>query len=73
MSKRNNNTQFISLVIIIILFATQFVYTIVHTINYYKRVEQGNARWNQVENRVVTVENRLDLIEDRVDKIEKGL
>lgn len=72
MSKKNKST-IISFIIIVILFVCQLGFNINHALTYQKRVEQGNARWNQVEARIVTVENRLDRIEERVDKIEKGL
>ena len=72
MSKRNKTT-IISLVIIIFMCIIQLIFNVNHAINYQHRVEEGNARWDQVEERIVTVENRLDKIEERVDIIEKGL
>lgn len=72
MSKRNKST-IISFIIVVILVICQLFVNIKHALNYQDRVKQGNARWEQVEDRIVTVENRLDRIEERVDKIEEGL
>ena len=72
MSKRTKSV-IISWVVVIFLLVTQVGYYIYHAIQYKHRVDEGNARWEQVEDRIVTVENRLDKIENRVDKIEKGL
>lgn len=72
MSKRNKSIVTIWIIIILML-VFECVYYINHAIDYRKRVNEGNARWNQVEDRIVNVENRLDNIETRVDKIEKEL
>lgn len=70
---RRTKSVIISWVAVILILITQVGYYTYHAIQYRNRVEEGNARWHQVDDRIVTVENRLDRIEDRVDKIEKGL
>lgn len=72
MSKRTKS-MIVFWIIILIILVTQMGYYIYHTIQYQRGVNEGNARWYQVEDRIITVENRLDKIEDRVDKIEKEL
>ena len=72
MSKRKKS-NIISLVLIILMFIIQIVYNLNYIMDYKQRVESGNNRWYQVEERIINVENRLDKIEHRVDVIEKGL
>lgn len=48
------------LVVILVFLITEFVYTIYNYIDYEKRKDSGNERWQQVEERIKKIEECCD-------------
>lgn len=44
------------LVVVLLFLIIEFVYTIFNYIDYENRKDSGNARWEQVEERIETIE-----------------
>lgn len=48
------------LVVILVFLIIEFVYTIYNYIDYEKRKDSGNERWQQVEERIKKIEECCD-------------
>ena len=75
MDKNNRKLSILTLVIIILL-AILIGLDIFHIKDYNSKVTSGNARWEQVEDRILEYEHKIDLLEKDVEnlqlKINKG-
>lgn len=60
-----------SLVIIIVMLIFNMFYSVYEMIDYNNRKESGNARWEQVEKRIVTIEKELDSLKNEVERWKK--
>ncbi len=54
------------MIIVIIVLILDIVFTILHEMNYNKRVNTGNERWLQIENRMMQTEEKVQVIEDKL-------
>ena len=54
----------IFLIIILILLACNMGYTFYEMIDYKKRKDLGNRKWQQVEERIVQIEEKLKSLEE---------
>ena len=72
----NNRKLSILTFVIIILLAILIGLDIFHIKDYNSKVTSGNARWEQVEDRILEYEHKIDLLEKDVEnlqlKINKG-
>lgn len=61
---------------IILLLIVNAVVNIGHAHEYDERVNAGNARWEQVEDRILTYEHKIELLEKDIEnlqlKLDKG-
>ena len=75
MDKNNRKLSILTFVIIILL-AILIGLDIFHIKEYNSKVTSGNARWEQVEDRILEYEHKIDLLEKDVEnlklKINKG-
>lgn len=75
MDKNNRKLSILTFVIIILL-AILIGLDIFHIKDYNSKVTSGNARWEQVEDRILEYEHKIDLLEKDVEnlqlKINKG-
>ena len=73
---KNNRKLLILTFIIIILLAVLIGLNIFYIKDYNNRAASGNARWEQVEDRILEYEHKIDLLEKDVEnlqlKINKG-
>lgn len=65
---KRNNRVIIALVLVLILLIFNFVTYFIELVDYQNRVESGNARWKQVEERIVNIENEVDILKREVEK-----
>ncbi len=54
------------MIIVIIVLILDIVFTILHEMNYNKRVNTGNERWLQIENRIIQTEEKVRAIEEKL-------
>ena len=59
MNKQEKIMPFL-LVVILVFLIIEFVYTIYNYIDYEKRKDSGNERWQQVEERIKKIEECCD-------------
>ena len=75
MDKNNRKLSILTLVIIILL-AILIGLNIFYIKDYNNKAALGNARWEQVEDRILEYEHKIDLLEKDVEnlqlKINKG-
>ena len=75
MDKNNRKLSILTLVIIILL-AILIGLDIFYIKDYNNKATSGNARWEQVEDRILEYEHKIDLLEKDVEnlqlKINKG-
>lgn len=73
---KNNRKLLILTFIIIILLAILIGLNIFYIKDYNNKAASGNARWEQVEDRILEYEHKIDLLEKDVEnlqlKINKG-
>ena len=73
---KNNRKLLILTFIIIVLLAVLIGLNIFYIKDYNNKAASGNARWEQVENRILEYEHKIDLLEKDVEnlqlKINKG-
>ena len=73
---KNNRKLLILTFIIIILLAILIGLDIFYLKDYNNKATSGNARWEQVEDRILEYEHKIDLLEKDVEnlqlKINKG-
>lgn len=65
---KRNNRVIIALVLMLMLLIFNFVTYFIELFDYQNRVESGNARWKQVEERIVNIENEVDILKREVEK-----
>lgn len=66
MDRKRYIKLFIIMLVAIIILAFDIAYSIVQEFDYEQRKESGNARWEQVENRITEIEDRLNTVEEKV-------
>ena len=73
---KNNRKLLILTFIIIVLLAVLIGLNIFYIKDYNNKAASGNARWEQVEDRILEYEHEIDLLEKDVEnlqlKINKG-
>lgn len=65
---KQNKIVIIALIVVILMLIFNLCYSVFELIDYNKRKESGNARWNEVEERIVTVEKEVNTLKAEVDK-----
>lgn len=65
---KKNNRVIIALVLVLMLLIFNFVTYFWELVDYQNRVESGNARWKQLEERIVNIENEVDILKREVEK-----
>lgn len=64
---KNKYIKLIALmIIVIIVLLIDIAFTIFHEMNYNKRVNTGNERWLQIENRIKDTEEKVQAIENEL-------
>lgn len=58
----------IILIMMIMLLIGNLIFSFSELADYNKRKLNGNARWNQVEERIVNIENELDVLKSEVKR-----
>lgn len=62
---KEDKKLFAILISLLIALVIDFSATVMHIANYDDRKAEGNARWEQVEERIVEVEQRMNIIENK--------
>jgi uncharacterized protein YxeA len=64
---KNKYIKLIALmIIVIVVLIIDIAFTILHEVNYNKRVDTGNERWIQIENRIKDTEEKVQAIENEL-------
>lgn len=63
MESRDSKSIIILLIALLLISFFNIGFTAYHMGNYDKQKENGNARWEQVEERIIEVEERMEKIE----------
>ena len=58
----------IVLILAFLVLIFNFLTNFFELIDYEKRVNSGNARWEQVEKRIVNIENEVNILKREVEK-----
>lgn len=71
--KKNENYKpnkicIFGLILILIMLLANMIYSVYEFIDYQTRVQSGNDRWLQVEERIVNIENQVDSLREEIDK-----
>lgn len=53
------------LIVLLIVLVIEMIVSIYHIGNYDAQKASGNARWNQVEQRIVNIEERIKIVENK--------
>ena len=62
----DKNSKIIALLIAILIISILNIgYTLYHISNYNAQKEAGNARWKQVEERIVRIEDKIYKMEEK--------
>lgn len=61
-----NNVIVIALVLVLIMLLANMFYSAFEYIDYTRRVQSGNDRWLQVEERIVNIEKKVNAIKGGV-------
>ena len=56
------------LIIMILLLVSNLIFSFSELVDYNKRKTNGNARWNQVEERIVSIENEINVLKSEVKR-----
>lgn len=56
------------LIVVIVILAYNLIFSIVELTDYNKRKESGNARWEQVEERIVKIESDVNVLKAEVEQ-----
>lgn len=54
------------LIIMIMLLVGNLIFSFSELADYNKRKASGNARWNQIEERIVSIENEINVLKSEV-------
>lgn len=54
------------LIVLLIVLVIEMIVSIYHIGNYDAQKASGNARWNQVEQRIVNIEERIKIVENKL-------
>lgn len=63
MESKDSKSVIILLVALLVISFFNIGFTAYHMGNYDKQKQNGNARWEQVEERIIEVEERMEKIE----------
>ena len=63
MESRDSKSIIILLIALLLISFFNIGFTAYHMVNYDKQKQNGNARWEQVEERIIEVEERMEKIE----------
>lgn len=58
----------VALIVAIIFLLCSFGFSVAEQIDYNKRKASGNARWNQVEERIINIEKDLNNLKVEVEQ-----
>lgn len=53
------------LIVLLVVLTIEMIISIYHIGNYDAQKVSGNARWNQVEQRIVNIEERIKTVENK--------
>ena len=56
----------VALILVIVFLICNFGFPVSELIDYNKRKTSGNARWNQVEERIRNIENDINILKTEV-------
>ena len=57
----------VALILVIVFLICNFGFSVSELIDYNKRKTSGNARWNQVEERIRNIENDINILKTEVN------
>lgn len=63
MKTPNNNKVIAVLILLLVVLVIDLTISIYHITNYNAQKESGNARWQQVEQRIISLEDRIKILE----------
>lgn len=63
MKTPNNNKIIAVLILLLVVLVIDLTISIYHITNYNAQKESGNARWQQVEQRIISLEDRIKILE----------
>lgn len=63
MKSPNNNKVIAVLILLLVVLVIDLTMSIYHITNYNAQKESGNARWQQVEQRIISLEDKIKILE----------
>ena len=63
-----NKLFIFGLILVLIFLLFNMAYSVYEFVDYQSRVQSGNDRWLQVEERIVNIENQVDSLREEIDK-----
>ena len=63
MKSSNNNKVIAVLILLLVVLVIDLTMSIYHITNYNAQKESGNARWQQVEQRIISLEDKIKILE----------
>lgn len=58
----------VGLIIVLIILFINIIYSVYEFFDYQSRVQSGNDRWLQVEERIVNIESQVNSLREEIDK-----
>lgn len=58
----------VGLIIVLIILFINIIYSVYEFFDYQSRVQSGNDRWLQVEERIVNIESQVNSLREEIEK-----
>lgn len=58
----------VGLIIVLIILFINIIYSVYEFFDYQSRVQSGNDRWLQVEERIINIEKEVDSLKGEIEK-----
>lgn len=58
----------VGLIIVLIILFINIIYSVYEFFDYQSRVQSGNDRWLQVEERIIKIEKEVDSLKGEIEK-----
>lgn len=63
-----NKVCIFGLILVLILLLFNMAYSVYEFVDYQSRIQSGNDRWLQVEERIVNIESQVNSLREEIDK-----
>lgn len=63
-----NKVCIFGLILVLIFLLFNMAYSVYEFVDYQSRIQSGNDRWLQVEERIVNIESQVNSLREEIDK-----